>query len=233
MRYSGNLNVIIKAIDKSTSSIVRDFIELENIQSNQTSAQKFAIASYNKIKKNLIDEFSQYRGDSDLIFSDGQKIIRSKNSEYAYYIFPIDGFENFKRSNPDFTVSVALLHKTKKEEKFSWESISLVINKICANEVYFAEKGFGAFANKRRLRVPNNQSDDIVYSSFREIEKLKKDNNRLYGCKTMEIAYLAAGRLNKIFLSKSDFKIFEPFSLIAKEAGATIYNQEDQIIIGN
>ncbi len=50
MRYSANLNIIIKAIEKATNHISRDFVELENLQSNPVSSAKFTNSCYNRVK---------------------------------------------------------------------------------------------------------------------------------------------------------------------------------------
>ncbi len=110
MRYSANLNVIMKAIEKATAHMPRDFIELENLQSNPFSANKFANSCYARVKQILSDDLSKLRPEYNLIFSDGQNIIRNKDAEYTYIIHPIDGFTNLTRANPDFTVAVALEH---------------------------------------------------------------------------------------------------------------------------
>ena len=57
MRFSANLNIIIKAIEKASNHISRDFVELENLQSNPASASKFTSASYNRVKQVLIEDF--------------------------------------------------------------------------------------------------------------------------------------------------------------------------------
>ena len=70
MRYSANLNIIIKAIEKAAGRMPRDFIELENLQSNPISATKFANACYNKVKQTLAEDLLRFRPEYNLIFSD-------------------------------------------------------------------------------------------------------------------------------------------------------------------
>jgi fructose-1,6-bisphosphatase/inositol monophosphatase family enzyme len=220
MRYSANLNVILKAIEKATVHMPRDFTELEHLQSNPATAEKFAAACYRKVKKVLIDDLSKIRPEYNLIFADGEKLIRSENAEYSYIIFPIDGFSNLMRSNPDFTVAVALEHKNKNGEK---EGISVAISKIFGGELYYCEKGFGAYLNNRRIRVSKRTSGEIL--SVNELEK----SSRNYGSRTLALSYLASCRIEKAIFSKENHELLKPFLLLVKEAGGRIVEDEKSI----
>ena len=70
MRYSANLNIIIKAIEKASNHVARDFVELENLQANPLSANKFASLTLSRVRQILIDEFTKFRADYDIIFAD-------------------------------------------------------------------------------------------------------------------------------------------------------------------
>jgi len=237
MRLSANLNVIVKAIQRATANTGRDFIELENLQSNSLSANKFAAACYNRIKQILAEDFSKFRPDYNLVFGDGQKIIRSPNAEYTYVIHAIDGFENLARSNPDFTVAVALEHSVAGAPK---EAISVAIVKIFSNETYYCEKGFGAFLNNRRIRVSKRAgtSETLLAATqdYVELEKKTAGKNfaiRAYGCSTLDIAYLSAARLEMALFQKSNFELYKPFLLLVREAGGKITEEEKFILASN
>ena len=108
MRYSANLNVILKAIDKASRAMPRDFIELENLQSNPESSTKFAKACYSKVKRLLAQDLSEYRPDYNIYFADGDQVINNEQASYSYKIYPIDGLGNFSRADTHFTVAIAL-----------------------------------------------------------------------------------------------------------------------------
>ncbi len=224
MRYSANLNIIIKAIDKASLHMPRDFTELENLQSNPASAEKFAAACYRKVKQMLIDDLAKVRPDFNLIFADGQKIVNNENAEYSYTIYPIDGFSNLMRSNPDFTVAVALEHHNKTGEK---EAISVGISKVFGGELYYCEKGFGAYLNNRRIRVSKRNSGEILSAS--ELEQ----SPRAYGSRTLTLAYLASSRIERAVFSKEDFELFKPFLLLIREAGGRIVEDEKSVSVFN
>lgn len=76
--------------------------------------------------------------------------IFNKNSEYTWIIDPLDGTHNYIHSIPLFGVSIALVHKDK---------VKLgILNIPCLKEVYFAEKGKGAFLNNKRIKVSNKKN---------------------------------------------------------------------------
>jgi myo-inositol-1(or 4)-monophosphatase len=236
MRYSANLNVIIKAIEKATAHMSRDFNELEHLQSNPASSSRFATSCYNRVRQILTDDLSKFRPDYNLIFSDGQNIIRSKDAEYSYVIFPIDGFENLTRSNPDFTVAVALEHRSENGEK---ESISVAISKIFGSETYYCEKGFGAYMNNRRIRVSKRAGSDVPVIASEDqnmlTEKMgdKKFSMRTYGCRTLDVAYIAASRLEMALFKKKNYELLRPFLLLVREAGGKTSEEEKFILASN
>lgn len=230
MRYSANLNIIIKAIEKASSRLSRDFIELENLQTNPFSANKFANACYNKVKQLLAEDLHKIRPEFNLIFSDGQKIISNKNAEYSYIIFPIDGLNNLSHSSPDFTMAIAIEHHGADGKK---EAISVAISKLIGGELYYCEKGFGAYLNNRRIRVSKRTaSEELIaiadnQNALLEVTKksnIKKFSQRTYGCKTMEIAYLAAAKCEIGIFDSNE--LLQPFLLLIREAGGKIIESE-------
>jgi len=240
MRFSANLNIIIKAIEKASIHISRDFVELENLQSNPASCGKFAISSYNRVKQILIEDFAKFRHDFNIIFSDSSEIINQKDAEYTLLVHAIDGIENFHRSSPDFTVSIALIHKNSQGQS---ETISLAISKVIGGELYYSEKGYGAFVNNRRIRVskrPKNQKSQIITAGdnlklLQEYYQEQEGNVmfRNFGCKTLDIAYFASARIDQIIYQKAGNDLFHPFFLLAKEAGGRVMIEDQKFILNN
>jgi myo-inositol-1(or 4)-monophosphatase len=238
MRLSTNLNIMTKAIDKASSYVLRDFNEIENLQNNAASATKFANSCYNKIKERIIDDLSKFRLGCNLIFPDGNNYIASKDAEYSYIINPIDGLYNFSRSIPYFAISIALEHKNLNG---ATEVIAAVVNNIVANEVCFAEKGFGAYLNNRRIRVSkrNNHdsplllTDDLLNLQDSSLA-LKKFNNleiRNYGSAGIKISHLASAKADFCLFSYKNYQFLQPLFLLVKEAGGLVVEKKDQHVI--
>lgn len=240
MRYSANLNIIIKSIEKATARLSRDFSELEILQTNPHSAAKFANACYSRIKEIIVEDLTKLRPDYNIVFADGEKIIRSADAEYSFTIYALDGLSNLVRGIPDFTVAIALEHIAKDGSK---ESISVAINKVIGSELYYCEKGFGAFLNNRRLRVSKRGVNDVPlialddHSYFtkevRENLKLKTFSLRNYGCRTLELAYLTSSRFDLAFFKNWNYEYLKPYMLLVKEAGGKVVENDKFILASN
>jgi myo-inositol-1(or 4)-monophosphatase len=232
MRFSANLNIIIKAIEKASNHISRDFVELENLQSNPASAAKFTSASYNRVKQVLIEDFAKFRPEFNIIFSDGQKISNQEDSEYSLIIHVVDGIENLLRASTDFTVSIALIYRGSNGQS---EAISVAISKIIGGELYYSEKGFGAYLNNRRIRVSKriNKAEMLTVCDDIKLAENLKIMPRNLGCKTLEIANLASAKIEQIIYKKNNFEFFQPFFLLLKEAGGKVVEEEDKYILSN
>lgn len=233
MRYSTNLSIIIKAIEKASAHASRDYIELENLQSNPFSANKFANSCYNRVKKILAEDFMYLRPEYNLIFADGEKVIRSANAEYTYIINPIDGLENLSRAHPDFAISVAL---EQLDENGKREPICAAISKIYGGELYYSEKGFGSYLNSRRIRVSKRTIGSAIVAVSEDEELLskhlagKKYSTRSHGCRSLEIAYLAAARFEKALFVKEHVEFLNPLLLFIRESGGKITEEEKFIL---
>ena len=203
MRFSANLNIIIKAIEKASNHISRDFVELENLQSNPASASKFTSASYNRVKQILIEDFAKFRPEFNIVFSDGQKISNQENSEYSLIIHVVDGIENLLRASTDFTVSIALIYHNVNGQS---EAISVAISKIIGGELYYSEKGFGAYLNNRRIRVSKriNKAEMLTVCDDLKLAETLKIMPRNLGCKTLEIANLSSAKIEQIIVEDEE-----------------------------
>jgi myo-inositol-1(or 4)-monophosphatase len=232
MRFSANLNIIIKAIEKASNHISRDFVELENLQSNPTSAAKFTSASYNRVKQVLIEDFAKFRPEFNIVFSDGQKISNQEDSEYSLIIHVVDGIENLLRASTDFTVSIALIYRGSNGQS---EAISVAISKIIGGELYYSEKGFGAYLNNRRIRVSKriNKAEMLTVCDDIKLAETLKIMPRNLGCKTLEIANLASAKIEQIIYKKNNFEFYQPFFLLLKEAGGKVVEEDDKFILSN
>lgn len=222
---------MIKSLEKATMHVARDFVELENLQSNPSSANKFCEASIRKIKKILIDDLTKIRANHNLIFIDGEKIIRSETAEYSFLINPLDGISNLMRSGPDFTTSIALEFTNKDGRK---EVIAVAVVKIVGGETYYCEKGFGAFVNNRRLRVSKRTTGALLAATNNSNLVLdKKLLLRNYGCESLNVLYVACAKIEKAFFEKKSNQFLTALFLLVKEAGGKVVEEENSILVSN
>lgn len=231
MRFSANLNIMIKAVEEASIRTARDFSELEILQGNPKSASKYANSCYSRVKNFIFEDLTKMRPEYNIFASDGSSVINKENSEYSFSILPIDGLGNLSRAIPDFTIAIALNHHS--EEKT--ESIACVIYKVIGSELYYSEKGFGSFLNSRKIKASNRnkQEDSIIACKHDDKIELNQKNvsYRNFGCKTLEIAYLAAGRIDLFTINQEASKNFEAFYLVTSQANAKIRNEQDITII--
>ena len=89
--------------------------------------------------------------------------------------------------------------------------------------MFFAEKDKGAFLNNQRLRVSKKNSiDDCLFSSNHEGVKFSNLNMRYSGCAALDLAYVAAGRLDGFFHNKINLWDIAAGEILVKEAGGIV-----------
>ena len=211
---SPNLNLMIKACEKASKVIIRDFGEVENLQVSKKGPKDFVTNSDKKAEEILIKELSKKKFS---IISEEAGLIVKENKENYWIIDPIDGTTNFLHGIPHFCISVAYMCNN--------EIISGVIYDPIKNDIYYGEKNSGAFLNNQRIRVSNkNNLDDCLFSSNSTgIKSIYPDlNMRNSGCAALDLAYVGSGRLDGYFHNKINLWDIAAGILIVKEAGGML-----------
>ena len=109
---SPNLNLMIKACEKASKIIIRDFGELENLQVAKKGPKDFVTKTDKRVEKTLIEELSKSKKSYSFI-TEETGIILNNNKDIFWIIDPIDGTTNFLHGIPHFAISLALKKKTK------------------------------------------------------------------------------------------------------------------------
>ena len=213
---SPNLNLMIKAAEKASKIIIRDFGEIENLQVSKKGPNDFVTKTDKKVERILIDELSKSKKNYSFISEEIGKI-DNKDKENIWIIDPIDGTTNFLHGIPHFAICIALKSKN--------EIISGLIFDPIKDEMYFAEKNKGAFLNNQRLRVSKkNNLEDCLFSSNQEGFKYSGLNMRCSGCAALDLAYVASGRLDGYFHNQINLWDVAAGSLLVREAGGIVNN---------
>ena len=211
---SANLNVMIKAAEKASKSIIRDFGEVEKLQVSKKGPNDFVTKTDKHVEKILIEELSKTKKNFSFLAEESGSI-KNKDKENIWIIDPIDGTTNFLHGIPHFAISIALMSK---EELLS----GLIFDPI-KDEMFFAEKNKGAFLNNQRLRVSNKNSlDDCLFSSNNEGVKFSNLNMRCSGSAALDLAYVASGRLDGYFQNKINIWDVAAGTLMINEAGGIV-----------
>ena len=198
---SANLNIMIKAARKAGRSLVKDFREVENLQVSTKSAGDFVSRADIAAEAVLREELRGARPTYGWLAEesgaeDGEDPTR------RWIVDPLDGTTNFLHGLPHWAISIALEHKG--------QIVAGVVFDAAKDEMFFAEKGEGAWMNDQRLRVSGRTrmiesvfATGIPFAGRRELPATLQDLARLmpvcagvrrWGAASLDLAYVAAGR---------------------------------------
>jgi myo-inositol-1(or 4)-monophosphatase len=205
---------MIKASEKASKILIRDFGEIEKLQVSKKGPLDFVTNSDLKVEKIIIEELKKAKPNYSII-SEENGIEINKDIKNTWIIDPIDGTTNFLHGIPHFAISIALKSKN--------ELISGLIFDPIKDEMFFAEKDKGAFLNNQRLRVSNKNSlEECLFSSNKEGIKFSNLNMRCSGSAALDLAYVASGRFDGYFQKKINLWDVAAGTLMIKEAGGVV-----------
>ena len=215
---SPNLNLMIKACEKASKILIRDFGELENLQVSKKGPKDFVTNSDKKTEKVLINELTKNKKKYSIL-SEEIGFIKNDDNDYIWVIDPIDGTTNFLHGIPHFCISIGL--------KFRDEIISGIIFDPIKNETFYAEKNQGAFFNNHRIRVSKRKNlDECLFATNKSGLSYTDLNSRIFGSAALDLAYVASGRIDGYFQNGLNLWDIAAGTLIVKEAGGIINNYD-------
>ena len=210
---SANLNIMIKASEKASKILIRDFGELEKLQVSKKGPKDFVTNSDIKAEKIIIEELKKARPHFSII-SEENGIKKNKDKSNTWIIDPIDGTVNFLHGIPHFAISIALQNNNEIISGLTFDPIK--------NELFYAEKDNGAFFNNQRIRVSKRNDINECLFALGKIENRFNFTFRRTGCAALDMAYVAAGRFDGYFQKKLNIWDVAAGILIVKEAGGII-----------
>ena len=211
---SPNLNIMIKASDKASKVLIRDFGEIEKLQVSKKGPKDFVTNADLKAEKIIIEELKKAKPSYSII-SEESGIEKNKDKKNTWIIDPIDGTINFLHGIPHFAISIAL--------KSDDEIISGLIFDPIKNEMFYAEKNNGAFFNNRRIRVSKKKElNDCLFVTGGKIKNEPDINFRKSGCAALDMAYVASGRYDGYFQHNLNLWDIAAGIILVKEAGGML-----------
>ncbi len=221
---SANLNIMIKASEKASKILIRDFGEIEKLQVSKKGPADFVTNSDLKAEKIILEELIKARPNYSII-SEENGIKNNKDKNNTWIIDPIDGTVNFLHGIPHFAISIALKSKN--------EIVSGLIFDPIKNEMFFAEKNNGAFFNNHRIKVSKkNQINNCLFVTGGKIKNEPDLPFRKSGCAALDMAYVAAGRYDGYFQHDLNLWDIAAGIILIKEAGG-ILNEIDLSVNNN
>ncbi len=226
---SPQMNLIFKACMKASKSLIRDFGEIENLQVSSKGPGDFVSSADKRTEKILIDELLRAHPDYGIL-TEESGVLNKSNTQKRWIIDPIDGTSNFLNGIPQFAISIGY-------EEDNEIKCGIIFNPI-TNEMFFAEKGNGAYLNNSRIRVSNKKRigdsllvtggpkqfskiKDKIFSEYLNVSK-KVSNVRKFGSAALDMAYVACGRFDGYWQREINYWDVAAGIIIVKEAGGFI-----------
>jgi myo-inositol-1(or 4)-monophosphatase len=229
MLHSATLDVMIKAARRAGRSLKRDLGEVEQLQVSLKGPRNFVTAADRRAESMLREDLAKARPDYGFLGEEGGAH-PGTDKTHRWIVDPLDGTTNFLHAIPHFAIAIAL-------ERNGTVVASVVYNPA-SDEMFVAERGKGAFVNDKRIRVAARQrlADAIVACGLphygrgdlalarSEIAAAQRAfaGLRRYGAATLDLAWIAAGRLDAYWERDLSPWDLAAGSLLVREAGGFI-----------
>lgn len=208
MRLSPHMTVMQAAATKAARRLVRDFAEVEQLQVSVKGPGDFVSQADLRAEKTIREELERARpGYAFLMEESGAS--GSENWTWRWIVDPLDGTTNFLHGIPQWAISIALERRLSDGQ--TELAAALVYNPV-SDEMFWAEKGVGAFLNDRRLRVSaRREMSESLFSTGIPFARVPAQRRlpfartlgalmpqvagvRRFGAAALDLAWVAAGR---------------------------------------
>ena len=230
---SALLKVMSDAARKAARGLNRDFGELAELQVSRKGAADFVSAADIKAEQSLFESLTKARPGYSFL-GEERSLIEGTDKTHTWIVDPLDGTTNFLHAIPHFAINIALQREG--------VVVAAVTYNPVTNELFWAEKGKGAFVNDRRLRVAARQRmDEAVLATgipflghgqhARFLKELHQISQRVagvrrFGAAALDLAWVAAGRMDGFW--ERDLSAWDLAAgvLLVTEAGGKVTTAE-------
>lgn len=211
--------MLCDVIHESSHFMQRDFGEITQLQNSKKGTKDFTLKCYDRIKTKLIRSLEEKRPQYGVILPNEELTLKN----FTCVIEPIAGLQNFSRGIPFCAIAAALF-----ENK---EPIAIAIHNPILRETFYAAKGLGAWLeNYNQTSLPKSRIR--VSSQTSIIDSLIANNNINLGCALLELAYLAAARIDLVSSEISNYML-QASLLLIREAGGVAIVKDQKFVAGN
>lgn len=210
------------ALQRTASGLRRDFGEVENLQQSLRGARDFVQKASARIEDSILSDLLLVRPSAGLLTPNMSRAGDGRDE----FVLALSGASNFVRGNPHFAISLAL--RSNDETK-----IALVYSPI-DERLYYAEAGSGAYVfsayHSARIKVSNlSEPADLTIGYNTSDNRPTLGDVRRTGCPALDLAWVAAGKLDAFVSDALDFAEIAAGDLIVREAGGRIEMMADLV----
>lgn len=228
-RHSALLSVMVTAARKAARSLTRDFGELQQLQVSRKGIADFVSKADLKAEQIIFESLEQARPKFGFVMEERGEIPGADNSN-RWIVDPLDGTTNFLHGIAHFSISIAL---ERDRQPFAG-----VVYNPATEELFWAEKGEGAWLNDRRLRVSGRSDlseclfatglpfagrpgrDEALAETRRVLEKTA--GIRRFGSAALDLAFVAAGRYDAFWERGLNIWDIAAGAMLMREAGGFV-----------
>ncbi|MHA1569220.1 MAG: inositol monophosphatase family protein [Alphaproteobacteria bacterium] len=198
---SAIINVMAAAAHKAARRLIRDFGEVEHLQVSRKGPADFVSQADRRAERVLREELSKARPSFGLLMEE-TGAVEGRDSAHRWLVDPLDGTTNFLHGIPHWAISIALQRED--------DIYAGVIYDPLRDEMFWAERGLGAYVNDTRIRVSSRGAlaDAVVATGLPFGERPGRAETmavlptvmdatagiRRFGSAALDLAFVAAGR---------------------------------------
>ncbi len=227
------LYVAVRAARKAGDLIARSFENGASFKIEEKKDRDFVTEIDRKAEALILREIQQHYPSHGIVAEESGS--SKPDAPIQWHIDPLDGTTNFIHGFPHFAVSIA-----------AWQDnrpLLAVVHDPIKNEVFEAERGKGTFMNRRRLRVSGVEyAENCIFASGlpphnrdQEVDRFQQrmdrcmrntEGYRRAGSAALDLAYVAAGRLDAYWESGLCSWDIAAGILLVQEAGGIVTNTQ-------
>ena len=208
LRLSAHMTIMQNAAQRAAKRLLRDFAEVEQLQVSVKGPGDFVSQADIRAEQTLREDLNKARPGYSFLFEESGAS-GSDNWAWRWVVDPLDGTSNFLHGIPHWAISIALEHRL---PDGSSELAAGLVYAPTVDEMFWAEKGAGAYVNARRLRVSGRRDlKEAIFATGIPFAAVAPRNRlafartlgalmpqvagiRRFGAASLDLAWTAAGR---------------------------------------
>jgi len=195
--------VLIDAARKAGRALARDFGEVAELQVSKKGVADYVTAADLKAEQTVFEELLRARPGYGFL-GEERGMIEGTDKTHTWIVDPLDGTTNFLHAMPHFAVNIALQR--------DGQIVAGVTYNPANADLFWTERGRGAFLNDRRLRVAARArfEESVIATGIpfmghgqhgRFLKELHQITQRVsgvrrFGAAALDLAWVAAGRFD-------------------------------------